>query len=360
MCNHRLALLWFLLLPLLPACSLMPTQQQTLEGFPPDTLQQVRRQSAELARLQKLDPATPAQQQQIGQLHSSLRQFERNVIRTANRLEQQDDWHGAEQLLQGATAILPNNQSLNSARQQFSERRQLHEERIRMELAIHRGEQLLKDAEAYQRLRQLKGSDVLTWLELKNYYRKCSESAQALQHHAQQALQRQDYALAQRGLKVARRLYGEDLLQSSQQRENIDRDLALANRHLRRTKPKPAKDPVATEVKLPVTELQQALDAGDLLSAQQHLNQLRQQSPQDPQLPPLQSQFQAQLNTRVEAAIKRGNDLYSTGDIEQALKVWREARTLDPDNVELLANITRAEKVQENLKALSAPSGAEP
>ena len=358
--DRRLALLWFLLLPLLPACGLIPTQQQALEGFPVDALQQARQQSAELDRLQKLDTATPAQQRQINQLHSSLRQFEHEAIRSASRRENQGDWTGAERVLQAATDILPDSQALNSAQQQFSQRRQLREERVRMELAIHRGEQLLQDAEAYQRLQQLKGPGVLTWLELKNFQRKCGDSVQALQGHAQQALQRQDYALAQRGLKVAQQLLSHDLQQDDDQRKAIERDLALASGQLHQTKRQPAGASLKRDHKITVTELQQALDAGDLLGARQHLNRLQQQSPQDPLLLPLQSQFRAQLNSRVEAAIKRGNDLYSRAEIERALEVWREAETLDPDNVELLTNIARAEKVLENLRALSAPPGAEP
>ena len=360
MYDRRLVLLWFFLLPLLPACSLIPAQQQALEGFSSDALQQVRRQSAKLDRLQKLDTATPAQQQQIKQLHSSLRRFERNAIRSAVRLEKQGDWHGAERILQGAIDVLPDSQALNSARQLFSERRQLREEQLRMELAIYRGEQLLKEAEAYQRLRQLKGPDVLTWLELKSFHHKCQGAAQALQDHAQQALQRDDYTQAQRGLKVARRLYGDDLLQDKDQRENIDQDLALTYRQLRQTKRQTARGSRRKEGKIPVTELQQALDTGDLLGARQHLNRLRQQSPQDPRLLPLQSRFQTQLKARVEAAIKRGNDLYSEGKIERAVEIWREAKALDPGNAELLTNIARAEKVLENLKALSAPPRAKP
>lgn len=362
MCDRRLPLLWFLLLPLLPACSLLPPQQQALEDFPPAALQEARQQSAELGRLQQLATATPAQQREIKQLERSLQQFERKAIQTASRLEKQDEWHGAERTLEAAADILPDSQALGSAREELAERRQLHEERVRMELAIHRGEQLLKDAEAYQRLRQLKGPDALTWLELKNFHLKCRRSAEALHEHAQQALQRQDYTQAQRGLKVARRLYGEDLLQDGDQREQIDRDLARVNRELRpaRPKAKPARVAEKKDTRLDVTPLQQALDAGDLLSARQHLDRLRQQSPQDPQLPPLQSQFRTQLSARVEAAIKQGNDLYSEGKIERAVEIWRQAKALDPDNVELLTNIARAEKVLENLKALSAPPRIRP
>ncbi|WP_323844850.1 hypothetical protein [Microbulbifer magnicolonia] len=349
--TSRSVLLWLLLLPLLPACNLIPTQQQVLEGFPSDALQQVRRQSAELDWLQNLDIATPDQQRKIKQLHSNLRQFERDVIHAASRLEQQDDWHGAERILRHATGALPDSRILGSARQQLDERRQLREELVRMDLAIHRGEQLLKDAKAYQRLRQLKGAGLPTWLELNVYQHKCRKSAKELQHYAQRALERQDYALARRGLQIAQRLSGDDY-----QLDDIERDLALANRQLRQAKRQPAKASVENDA---VVELQQALDAGDLLSARQHLNRLQQRSPRHPQLAPLQAQFRTQLAVRVETAVKRGNDLYSRGDIDGALEIWREAETLDPDNVELLASIVRAETVLQNLRILSTSPNAE-
>ncbi|SDZ89209.1 hypothetical protein [Microbulbifer marinus] len=347
----RSVLLWLLLLPLLPACSLIPAQQQALEGFPPGALEQARRQSAELDRLRELDIATPMEQQQIKKLHSSLQQFERDVIRAASQLEQQDDWHGAEQILLRATGALPDSRILGSAQQQLEERRQLREELVRMELAIHRGEQLLKDAKAYQRLQQLKGPGLLTSLELNLYQHKCRKSAEELQYYAQRALERQDYSLARRGLQIAQRLYGDDY-----QADDIERDLAQANRQLRQAKRQPAK---ASFDNRAVVELQQALDTGDLLSARQRLNRLLQRSPRHPQLLSLQAQFRTQLNARVETAIRRGNELYSRSDIDGALDVWREARTLDPDNAELQASIARAEKLLQNLRALSTSSNSE-
>lgn len=348
--TRRSILLWLLLLPLLPGCGVLPAQQHTLEGFPPDALQQVRQQSLELDRLQKLDTATPAQQQQIKQLHRSLQQFERDATRAAGRLEQEGDWRGAEIMLRRATQALPDSQPLSSSRQQLAERRQLREELVRMDLAIHRGEQLLRDAELYQRLQQL-SPGLLTRLELESYHRNCRKSAKELQDYAQRALERQDYALARRGLQIAQRLYGDD-----NQHDDIERNLARANRELRRAERQPTRASVDHGI---AKELQRVLGSGDLQSARQHLNRLRQQSPRHPQLLSLQSQFQTQLNARVETAIKQGNSLYSQGNINQALVVWREAKTLDPDNIELLTNIARAEKVLQNLRSLSAPSTAE-
>ncbi|QIL88700.1 tetratricopeptide repeat protein [Microbulbifer sp. SH-1] len=356
------ALPWLLLLPLLPACSLVQAPQ-SLEGFPPGTLQEIRQQVTELGELQKLDDATPAQRQHIQRVRRNLQQFERDTIRTANRLEKKDDWRAAKQVLQSAARVLPHSAAIESAQQQLAARRQLHEARVRMELEIHRGEQLLKDAEAYRRLQQLKEPGALTWLELKNYDRQRRASAGALQESAQKALLREkpeDIALARKALTIARGLYGDDLQQDDVLRQSLEQDLAAANRHLRRASPRPARAPQQKPDENHVAELQRALESGDLPSARQQLNWLQQHSPQHPQLLPLQSRFRMQLNTRVDTALTRGNHLYSQGEIERALQVWREANALDPDNVELLGNIARAEKVLENLRALSAPAGTSP
>lgn len=351
----------FLLLPLLPSCSLVSPRPEALEGFSTESLYQIREDSAELEQLHKLNATTPAVQQRIRRLSDNLQQFESSAIRSAERLEHRGDWLGAEHLLEGAVRILPNSQRLNIAQQQLSERRQVHAERVRMELAIHQGEQLLKDAEAYQRLQQLQGPGVLSWLELKNFNRKRRASAQSLTEYAQLAIQRRnrkDYVLAHRALTVAQGLYGDDLRkpENGELRDAIARDLALTNRKLRpAAKPQPAKTVPQKPEMMPVTDLQQALRSGDLFSARKLLNQIQQQAPQHPQLKPLQSQFETQVKTRIDYAIRRGNALYSQGEINQALSVWREARILAPDNVELQANIARAEKLLENLKVLSTP-----
>ena len=313
--------------------------------------------------MQKLNAATPSQQQRILQLRSALHTFEQDVIRTASIQEKQNDWQSAAQTLQGGKKLRPDSHSLDIAQQQFTERRQRHEERVRMELAIHQGEQLLKDAEAYQRLQQLQGPGVLNWLELKNFDRKRRASAQSLLEYAQQAMQQQqpeDYTLAQRALTVAKGLYGDDLQQAQNVtlREVIEKNLAQANRKVRQAKP-PARayrpTPKKADKSISVADLQQALDTGDLLTAQQELKALQLAAPQHPGLAPLQVEYQQQLNARVETAIQRGNALYAQGEIERALDIWHEAKALAPENLDLAASISRAEKVLENLRALSSP-----
>ena len=361
--DGRLLLTWFLLIPalyLLPSCSLVPSSK-TLEGFPPDTAQKVQYASSELYQLRQLESPTPSQQTHIGQLQQNLQQFEQDVIRAAGELEQQERWHDAQRLLHDAARILPGSHALNRAQHKLAGRRQLREARVRMELEIHQGEQLLKDLTAYQHLQQLEGPGLLNWLELKNFNRKRRASARALQEDAHWAMEQKEYALAERALKTALALYGDDLPLDPAERANMETILAQTEQKLRPVKPRrPTRASPAKVVKAPVAELQQALNAGDLASAQQYLTELQQLSPPPRQLDALQQRFQSQLNSRVTGAIKRGNELYSQGKTKQALRVWREVAALAPENVELQSNIARAEKLLENLRALSAPSNPGP
>ena len=355
---------WLFLLPLLPACSLVPSATPVLQGFPPETPSKVRQQSADLEQLESLESRTPAQQQQILNLRGELHRFEQDIIRAASRQEKMNDWLGAAQTLSAAVKIRPESHALKSAQRQFTARRQLHEQQLRMELAIHQGEQLLKDAEAYRRLQQLQGPGVMNWLEMKNFERKRRASAQSLLEYAQEAVQRaqsKDYKLAQRALIIAQGLFGNDLEQAENRdvKVGLEQNLAEANRQLRPAKAKPTKAPPPKQKVAPIAELKRALETGDLVTARQLLDQVQQQAPRHPELQSLQSRFQSALDTRIEFAIEHGNQLYSRGSIEQALIVWRKAEALAPGHIELRANIARAEKVRENLRALSAPANSE-
>nr|WP_010132998.1 hypothetical protein [Microbulbifer agarilyticus] len=351
---------------LLPACSLVPTTQPTLEGFPAETAQLVRQQSAELAQLQNLNAPSASQQNQTRQLRRALQRFEREVLESASRLERKHEWYRAAQLFEGAIGVLPNSPVLTAAYGEFQERRKLRGERVRMEIAIHQGEQLLKDIDAYKRLQQLQGRDVLTWVELKNFNRKRRASAEELQKYAELALLRKDYGLAQSGLKVAKALYSDDLVQEDESQKRLEQNLAEANRQLRKRNPRRTKvvartpAPATKAQPIPTDELERTLANGDLPGARQQLTQLEQQAPDHPQLKALQARFDSMLNAQLESALQRGNELYSQGDIEQALAVWREANTFAPENIELRGNISRAERVLENLRALTAPNGAKP
>ena len=335
------------------ACGTMNSRQVISHDLQATTLKIVQQQSRRLYKLNKIEPTQRLQseQQEIKQLSSRLAKFEQYIIAASSKLEQQQEWYAAERVYLQALQCMPQSDLLRTVVQQFSERRAFNEMIVRTELAMHQGEQLLKDADAYQRLQQVKGRSLLTWLELNRYQGLRIKSAKALQGYMQDAMQRQDYYLAHRGLTIAQHLYGDE------KNSVIEQNLIIANRHLQKTNRQLAKrtGKKYQHARL-VSHFQNALQAGNLMSAQRNFQQLQRQYPHYEKLLLFQVQLQAKLNVQVSIAIEQGKDLYSEGKVDQALDVWRQAKKLDPRNVELLASIARGERVLANLHNLSAQS----
>lgn len=331
-------------------CS-MHAQQAWSDDLQATTLKFVRQQSKRLYQLEKSEAQqlTDAEQAEVRTLKSKLAKFEQYVIATANQLERHEKWEAAHRVYLQALKNMPKSTLLDSVFQRFSERRKLREEIVRTEMAIHRAEKLLKDADAYQRLRQVKGPGFFTWLELNRYQGQCQKSANELQRFANNAVERQDYYLARRGLVLAQRLYGEERSTA------VEQGLAFVNDKLNGISTRNTKYSSKKQRRIVLeSRFQQGLQEGNLILSRRSFEELQQQYPHYKNLLSFEMQLKAQLNIRVATAIEQGKDFYSEGKLEQALQVWRQAKKLDPDNVELLASIARAETVLANLRDLSS------
>lgn len=345
----RQALILLLLPVALAGCSSMPerTGSAGAGGLEPERLEAARR--ARHALEQSADSAdAPPGADRRAELREKLWEFEREAIRRAVRLEQQDAWDQAKLVLEQAVEAVPDSRILSSALAQFDRRRAAREEVLRAELAIHQGEQLLKDAEAYRRLERVKGGGLFTWLEGRDYRHRRKESAAALRGHADNALGRQDYYLARRCLALAVQLdTGEH--GARERLRQLDRKIAeIRGRAIHHDPDRPERTS-GGRLQAQIAELIEALEAGRLLDVQKRLEVLQRRHPDNDRLQALA----LELNGRVRQAIEKGKVLYSEGKVEQALELWREMQPLDPENIELRSSISRAEKVLQNLRVLS-------
>jgi len=66
----------------------------------------------------------------------------------------------------------------------------------------------------------------------------------------------------------------------------------------------------------------------------------------------LREAVDATLAARIEGLLRQGNQLYRSGNIEQAKRVWEEGLLIDPEHAQLRANVQRAESVLQNLEGL--------
>ena len=343
----------------LAACATTPQPKTEQSALSKQTLQQAAAIASELTGLEKLKQPGKADYRRRAALRNQLWQFEREVIRTAIRLEQEDNWTEAEKVFARATDTVPDSHILRSARFQFAERRATREQVLRAELAIHQGEQLLQNASAYDSLQRVTPANFLTWIEVNAYDRRRDRSAKALKRYAARALKRDDYYLARRCLSLSYRLREDD---------EVKHDLILADAYIRQVKQRVAgnTDPAPVvaakgqpNAELLVGEFYHALRRDDFLRARKYLSELQQAYPRHRSLVSMSSQYRLKLNRRVNDAVENGKVLYSEGKVEQALRVWREVEPLAPNNIELLSSIARAEKVLQNLKTLSVQQAAD-
>jgi len=127
------------------------------------------------------------------------------------------------------------------------------------------------------------------------------------------------------------------------------------------------KEKLAKEKQLEETRLQQklttlkgqfesAMSSGDLPAAQQAvINYKKLNTSNNSWLISAKNRLEKTIQTSLEIALKKGQILYSQGEISQALKVWRKAQRYAPNNTKLNDSIKRAATFEKNLLNLTAP-----
>jgi tetratricopeptide (TPR) repeat protein len=333
----------------LGACSTLGTRPGTTVMLGPELVEGIRQQVEVRQRLQGLEPGDPDYGRHTADLKAAknrIWQFERHVIAAAVRYEQKQQWREADHIFIRALKYVPNSEILQAARKQMEERREAREQTLRAELSINEGEQLLKDARSYKQIAQLKPSSLLTRLEINAYQRKRRKVSTQLLSQGKLAIEHRDYALARRCLAIAERL---------DSTEEVRDALQLANarlNHNRRVGSLPQQALREGSLQAQIEQYQQSLAKGDLSLSRRQLIQLQQKFPDNPVIQTLEAELRILIEAKVAAASQHAKVLYSEGNVQQALSLWQEILPLDPDNPDLQLNISRAQRVLENLRAL--------
>ena len=99
-------------------------------------------------------------------------------------------------------------------------------------------------------------------------------------------------------------------------------------------------------------DIDEAINANQLVKAGKLLNRLGKLTPDNPNYLKLKLQHREKVAEIVKRNITRGNSLYQQEKIYQAKNVWEEALKLDPKNKTLQTSILRAKHVLDKLRNL--------
>jgi uncharacterized protein HemY len=102
---------------------------------------------------------------------------------------------------------------------------------------------------------------------------------------------------------------------------------------------------------------QSAYSSGNLAEAMVQLETLLAVTPDNMQALELHDQLATEIKVKMSKDLEEARSLYSRGKITEALNVCNKLMLVDPKNPELLALISRAEKINKNIEKLSKPKG---
>lgn len=347
--NRQTVICTILLTCNLAGCGSLTTRSETTVALGPELVEGIRQQVMVRQRLQGIEPGDPKYGEHFADLKAAknrIWQFERHAIGTAVRYEQRQQWREADQIFAMALNYVPNSEILQAARKQLDERRDEREQALRAELLLNEGEQLLKDARSYEQIAYLSPANLLTKLEIHSYQRKRQKVSTQLLKQGRLAVERRDYTLARRCLVIAERLDAtEEVLQALQLADARLRESQRGSHYSRQALR-------GGSLQAQIQQYQQTLAKGDLMLAQRQLMQMQQKFPEEVRLQSLAAELHILIEAKVAAATQHAKVLYSEGDVQQALALWQEILQLDPDNPNLQLNISRAQRVLENIRAL--------
>jgi tetratricopeptide (TPR) repeat protein len=101
-----------------------------------------------------------------------------------------------------------------------------------------------------------------------------------------------------------------------------------------------------------LNELGRAINDHNLIEAQQLLSRLEKDEGNTESLSELQIKLKQLVDKKVELHLAQGIELYSEGEYQQAINIWRQVLVLDPENEQLKTHIERAERVISKLQEL--------
>jgi len=274
------------------------------------------------------------------------KKYEQTEIARAMTLMEKGEWYEADITLQDAMDKLPPSMALDKTYRDFSAARDQHLKDLYCALYRNKADWLIMNRPVQEQLKKTQPDASKTQRIFSQYDNDTTQVYAELLDCGKDAAGRNDLQLALHSYKLASKLRTDKALNTTLARlqQVIDRKRAVTQSGQAQ-----ALSQLGQNL---LDKSKQALAAGDLKLAIRHYEKI---PDADKQLPPVVA-YDADMNRRIHENVRQGIELgrklYSQGQVEQALAVWKKLRDIDPDNENLLKHIERAERVLDKIKQL--------
>lgn len=290
-----------------------------------------------------------------------IAQFEQHTIKQVAALQARDLWPQALDMLKDARNKLPDSKVLQQAEADFFQQRAARLNAIQQQISLLEGQGQNEKMPLVDKVVAIHPTSIRTRWQHFQHRRKNKILVHDLMICGNQALEQQRLELAEACFAMVRAL-SVDMDNLSLQ-TNVETRLAAVAKQRQLHEQQAEEIAQATmdkqrrERERQILELKaqyhDLAEAGWLVAAKQTLVQLRLLSPDDEELRQWAGVLQVKIDLEVEWGIRRGQALYSRGQLEEALDAWEHAAQLDPDNPVLQRHIARAERFIHKLERLN-------
>ena len=266
--------------------------------------------------------------------------FVSQAIQKSNQLVAEEKWQEALDVYNQALEKTGRNQQLQEQREKLIDERDTQVRELRKNMLLRRARALIQYQPIYTKLEKLIPDDYSARYDINKYNQEKQEIAQELMVCSEYAQANRNYTLTEECIDLSNQLL-----------YTQEKQLALE---------KVRKKKNLLETRRRSTELEEAFNkaysSGDFPKARYHLEQLLDLDGSNQKALELKSQLDRDINVRIEKGITEGKRLYSEGNINDALIIWRDLLKIDPKNEELASLISRGEKVSKKIKKLEKSS----
>ena len=345
-------LAFLLIMPLLAGCPQMANLR--LGQDRPEDMQQLLDQD-EYARARQLTRtypavATPDMQVAITTLESS---YENRIFTDARKLADKQDLRAAIDLLTEASHKIPDSTLLREYRHQLEQERTRQLENNERRQLVARAHYILNEQELSRQQANLQSPSLeQRWRNARNRNESLKLARQLLEH-GQIAVQRDELKTASECLELSQALNDTDDAQSVlvelQSKEAAQKTVARKKQATRNKKIRIGQN---QETRNLLVKTRKALDENDLEEARQSFDRIPSVTSNDSKVTAIQAELDQAVDVKVTKLIVQGDAQYRADRVNEAIRTWSEANTLDPDNSKVNERLDRANKVLARLEEL--------
>ena len=282
------------------------------------------------------------------QVLAQARDYEKAALELVRNKEEDQDFAAAFTELRIALANYPQSELLAKEQQRLLPQQQHALREINDQLLITKVQYLFEKLSQQGRLAQLDPDFPVA--RLQDLRAELERSSGELLECGQHSMREGKLARAELCLTLAKRIQDTQLTRTALttlERQQSQRKKATLSR-IQRSQDKTKRQ----QVEQLLTRANEALAHDDLPGARRALDDLLAVDADNAEALTLRDAVNSTVATRSEELLRQGNQLYRSGNIEQAKRTWEEGLKIDPEHVQLRANVQRAERVLSNLEEL--------